>query len=271
MAAIFSYPDLTLSGTLSGGSWQSSLPLSNLTQQLLSKVARSTNALASSTLIQVNLGSAKAIRCFALLNHNISFAGTVRIRGYSDSSYSSMVTGADTGAVNVWPQSNFTTDDASKYPNSWIGLFSSSKTAQYWKIEITDTSNPNGYVQLGRLWLGDANFEPSVGLNYGSSLGYVPRDLIEESLGGVKWSEKRIPRRSMHATFDALTDEDKYQALILSKTLTTTDEMLFISDAAALPKAMLLESFLATAESLSPLTYPYYGAHQWPIQLLEVV
>lgn len=270
--ALISYPDHTITGSLSGGSWLSTLPLSNLQSRLLSKKARSSNALAASTIVQVDLGAtARAVRCVGVLSHNISYAGTIRARGYSDSGYTSLVTGADTGTVNVWPQSGFTATDATQYPNNLIYAFTSSKTARYWKIEITDTANAAGYVEMGRVWIGEGNFEPATGFSYGASLGYEARDVIEESLGGVRWGEKRTPRRSWSIAFDALTEAEKQKALIMQKVLTTTDEMLFIANSQATAQNMLLEAFPATAQQLSPLVYPYYDNNQLPMQLLEVV
>lgn len=270
--ALISYPDHTITGSLSGGSWLATLPLSNLQNRLMSKKARSSNALAASTIVQVDLGAtSRAIRCLAVLSHNISYAGTIRARGYSDSGYSTLVTGADTGTLNAWPQSGFTADDAAQYPNNWIYAFAASKTARYWKIEITDTANADGYVELGRLWIGEGNFEPATGFSYGASLGYEARDVIEESLGGVRWGEKRTPRRSWSISFEALTESEKQKALIMQKVLTTTDEMIFIANSQATAQNMLLEAFPATAKELSPLVYPYYDNNQLSMQLLEVV
>lgn len=271
MGALFSLADHTLTGTLSGGSWLSTLPLANLQNALLSKKARSSNALAASTIVLVDLGAtARAIRCIGVLSHNISYAGTIRARGYSDSGYTTLVTGADTGTVNVWPQSGFTATDAAQYPNNWIYAFTSSKTARYWKIEITDTANSAGYIELGRLWLGEA-WEPAVGISYGATLGYEPRDVVEESLGGVRWAERRTPRRVGNFAFDVLTDAEKRQAIIMQKTLGMAGEMLVIMNSAADAVSMLLEAFPATNKQVSPVTYAAYNVNQMPIEVLEVV
>lgn len=271
MGALLSLADHTLAGTLSGGSWLAALPLANLQNELLSKKARSSNALAASTIVQVDIGAtARAIRCIGVLSHNISFAGTIRARGYSDSGYTTLVTGADTGTLNVWPQSGFTAADAAEYPNNWIYAFASSKTARYWKIEITDTTNAAGYVELGRLWIGES-WEPGVGISYGASIGYEPRDVIEESLGGVRWAERRTPRRVASLQFEVLTTAEKRQAIIMQKTLGTAGEILFVMDGALDAVNLLIESFPATMRTVSPVTYAYYDVHQMPLELLEVV
>lgn len=69
--------------TFSGGSWNSSLPLTNLQDRRLAKVARSTDATVASTLFEIDLKAARRIGCIALPKHTLSQAATVRFRGAS--------------------------------------------------------------------------------------------------------------------------------------------------------------------------------------------
>lgn len=267
--AIISYPDLTLSATaLSGGSWLSSLPLSLLQDQDLANKCRSTDDAAASSIILVDLGAAQAIRVISLCAHNISEAGTIQARGYSDAGYTTLVSGADTTALDAWPTA-FTAATVAKYPKNWTFCFTTAKTARYWKIEITDTTNPDGYIELGRLWLGSAIFEPALGISYGSGLGYISRDVIEESLGGVLWGEKRTPKRELTATFEVLTPAEKRLALIMQKELTTTDEAFWVGYSGASADDMLLEAFPCYFKATSPLTYPYFNNNEMPINIVE--
>lgn len=270
MGTILSYPDHTKTATLGGGSW--STTLDNLKTGLLSQKARSANALAASTIITIDLGAtARAIRCIAALAHTISYAGTIRARGYSDSGYTTLVSGADTGTVYAWPQSGFTAADAAQYPTNWIYCFSTSKTARYWKIEIVDTANSAGYIELGGLWLGEAAFEPAVGIQYGSSLFYESRDLVQDSIGGVIWGEKRSARRSTTISFPNITATERNKALIMQKTLGKTDQLLFVMDSLDSAQDMLLQAFPATIRQASPLTYPYFNNHEMPLELQEII
>lgn len=268
--ALLSYPDRLLGAVLSGGSWQAAVPLANLQDQLLSHVARSNNALAASTIIQADLGAVRDIRVISLCAHNITKDGTIRARGYSDAGYTAMVAGADTATVNAWP-AGFTTQDVADYPKNWIFCFSSAKTARYWLIEIVDTANPDNYIELGRCWIGEGTFCPETGITYGMSLGYESRDMIEESLGGVPWGEKRTPRRSLVATFPNLLSAEKRQALIMQKILTGTDEALWVTDTDATAEDMLLEAFPCFFRKASPLTYPYFNNNELPIEIIERV
>lgn len=76
----------------SGGSWVAGLPLTNLSDRRVHKVARSTNDTRSSTLFTCDLGVARDVRCLALVGHNFSAVAPtdtgsgvseVRVRGFS--------------------------------------------------------------------------------------------------------------------------------------------------------------------------------------------
>jgi hypothetical protein len=261
---IISYPDRTLTATLTGSGWTN---LDNLKNPQLSAVTRSADVTGTKT-IYADLGSALPIQAISVCAHNLTKDAAITIRGYSDSGYTTMVTGADTGSALAWP-SGFTTQNVTDYPKNWTYCFSSSKTARYWKIEITDTTNAAGYIELGRLWLGEATFNPSLGISYGLSLGYESRDVITESLGGVPWGEQRTPRRSLTATFDTLTATEKRKALIMQKVLTETSEALFVTDVTAGPEDMLLEAFLCYFRKPSALQYPYFDNNTLPLQIIE--
>ena len=270
MGALISYPDRTLAANLSGGAWQPTAPLSNLKDDILSHVARTTNALANSSIILIDLGSVLEIRVASLCKHNISLTGTVRVRGYSDNSYTDIMATVDTGVISAWPD-GLTAQNVADYPHNWTYAFATPAAARYWKVEIIDTTNPAGYLELGRCWLGEAAFEPEVGISNGSSLGYESRDVIVESLGGAIYGDKRIPRRVQVATFSFLSPVEKRKALIMQKVLTTTDEAFWIENTDSIAEDMLLESFPCYFRKASPLTYPYLNNNEMPIEVVEKV
>ena len=82
-------------------------------------------------------------------------------------------------------------------------------TAQYVTLEFTDDGNPDGYIELGRLFVCQyADF----GFNFNDIIhGSVDDSEITRSLGGQAWVTKRVPlRRTIELTFDALGYLDKY-------------------------------------------------------------
>ena len=269
MGAILSYPDRTLAASLSGGSWSSSYPLANLQNGQMGVKARTTNTISTSSIILVDIGAtARTIQCLAVLSHNISFSGTILARGYSDAGYTTLVTGANTGTQYAYPQT-LTAEKAAQYPNHWIYALPAGVTARYWKIEIIDTGNGYGYIELGRVWIGEATLAPVTTINKGFSLVYESREITGESLGGAIWGDGRPPRRVMPVTWGYLTPAEKRTAIIMQKTLGKTGELLYITDSGAAAADMILEAFPANIRTVSPLTYPFYHNNEMPVELAE--
>ena len=98
----FSVANVADSAVLSGGSWQPSLPLANLQQPTLAYVARSVDALATSTRIDIDLGNATTVvRLLGVMRHNLSTAATYRVTGGSSVGATD---GYDSGSLPVWPR-----------------------------------------------------------------------------------------------------------------------------------------------------------------------
>lgn len=253
---------------ITGTGWSSNLPLANLKDKVVSKTARSVNALAASTYFTVDLGTARDVKVLSAIAHNISAAGTIRVRGYSDAGLTNVV--LDTGTLNTWP-TGFTAEDVAAYPKNWTLVLPIEKTARYWKWEITDTANPAGYVELGRAWMGPA-WSPTVGIVYGADIGYESRTTVTESLGGVQWGDNRAPRRVTGITFPALADGDeRAKAMMFQKTIDVTGEVLYVEDVNHTVRDMLLYAFPANVRQMSRIRAAAYGVNEMPLELAEIL
>lgn len=252
------YKNLVDAATLSGGSWNAALPITNLQNRLLSKVARSTNAVATSSLINIDLGSAKAVQAFGAIKTNISASGaTYRLRGGSDNTFATSA--YDSGTVSANAQT----------PDLIIGL-ASVITARYWRLEITDTSNAAGYVQIGRIFIGPA-LAPADNYSKGAEIGYQSRSNVSQSVGGVDYFDKRPGRRVFNFQLDWLTNAEAHdQALELQRLSDITDEVLLISDPA---DTMYNQKrhYLGRLQQLSPLKNPYLTIYQAGFDVLEII
>jgi hypothetical protein len=82
-------------------------------------------------------------------------------------------------------------------------------TARHVTLEFTDDDNPDGYIELGRLFVCQYT---DFGFNFQSiSHGSVDDSEITRSLGSQAWVTKKIPlRRKIELSFDALQYLDKY-------------------------------------------------------------
>lgn len=265
------WPDETLNSavTFSGGSWLSTLPLTNLQNHLLSKVCQSTNATSEYTQFVNTYSAAINVDVIHIPNHNISLAGTIRVRGYSNSGLTTLV--YDTGTQYVWPQT-FTATMVTEWPNNWTFVLPTRQTARYWKVEIVDTTNPAGFILLGRCVLGTISLNPNVGIPEGAELGYESRTTVVESLGGVPWYNRMaLPRRCFIGTFPRLTATEKQKALIMQKTMDTSGELLFVRNKNDNATDMLLNAFLCVPRKVSPLSLAYLSASEMAVEFAENV
>ncbi len=77
---LLAYGNRAINGLTSGGSWLSTLPLTNIKDPRLAKAARTTNAKPSSTRFRIDLTARYPLRAMNLHRHNLSAAAKVRFR-----------------------------------------------------------------------------------------------------------------------------------------------------------------------------------------------
>lgn len=231
-------------GTLSGGSWAATLPLANLQNRRLSKVARTTNALSASSVFDVDLADAlKPVQLIGLLKHNISSAGTYRITAGTSAGASDVY---DSGAILAlpalystsaleWEDSNWwfgtaSADDLALYPVHLLHDCGASKLARYWRVQITDTANAAGYIQAGRLWAGPV-WEPEHGYDFGASLQWEPRSEVEYSLGGSAYFDERAPARVFRCSLRGISYDRAYGTVLdIQRRVRNDKEIVVIPD-----------------------------------------
>ncbi len=190
---LIGFPNRIDSATITGGSWLAGAPVANVGTWALAETARSSNALAASTKIRINHGSAVTARVLVLMRHNLSSAATVRWMRGTTGGGSDV---ADSGTVDAW---RFT-------PRSYDGevydvqvVQTSQTSAQYDEIEIVDTGNAAGYIEIGRVFVGPA-FAPTYNPNYGLVDGHDDLSVIGQAHSGAQWPA--ASRRLRTARFD---------------------------------------------------------------------
>jgi len=119
--------DFTVSGTATG------FPITNVQEQRLSVRWRSVSPTAQTVVI--DLGAAAAITTAAVMGHNLGASAVTTIAGGTSASV-------------------FTTAVSIAHNAGTMLAFFTTKTFRYWKYSITNPSNVDGYIEVGRLWLG---------------------------------------------------------------------------------------------------------------------
>jgi hypothetical protein len=269
------YPNRIDASTLSGGSWTAGLPQVNLQNRIIGQVARTTDATAASSIINIDLGSSKNIRLLSLRNHNISVTGQYRVRGSDDNTFATSA--IDTGTLDVWPvvypfgtseweddsfwSGQYTAEQIAGYTTELVVILSASTVARYWRIEITDTTNAAGYIQAGRVFIGPA-WQPIVNMIYGASIGWTTQTQMQRSLGGSKYFQRRNPYRVETFTLDYMTEDiGMSNAFEIDRRAGIDGEILWVHDPADTVHA-LRRQFLATLQQLSPIQFPVTSATQ---------
>lgn len=278
-------PAFAVVPALSGGAWSAGLPLTNLQNRELSKVARSSNALAPSTQFTADLGVARAWRAYALLGHNCSLAATVRVRaGDHPTDFTGGHLLYDSTTVDVWravypggsipsyhpsfATGKLTAESAVGFPMPIMFVPPAPISARYLLTEITDTTNPAGYVQAGRLVIA-YGYQPSLNMSYGLRLGYESATQRLESDGGQFLFNAKPRRRSVtFAINDLPQDEALVEPFDLQRRVGTSEQLLFVfdpTDTALMP----WRSFLSVFKELSALEMATFARFGVPLSLIE--
>jgi hypothetical protein len=253
--------------TLSGGSYETTLPLANIQDRRLAKVARTTDATTANTQFDVDLGAARVVRAIHLTGMNLSLSATIRVRGYTGAGHTSEV--FDTGALNPFevypsgvleaghPAYGTTTlaleDWTAGYPVNFTNVRSSPESPRYIWVTVIDTGNADGYVEFGRCWI-TYGYKPSHGISTGARFGYQTESRRRVTDGGAAFYNDRPRRRQFDFTLSQFGDDESLVYLLeLERRVGTTQQMLFIGDSAA-GVHMHRWAFPCTLERLNPLS-----------------
>jgi len=264
------------------GSWEASLPLTNLKNRTLSKVARSTNDSNSSTRLRFSLTKDRIVGTIAVINHNLSITATWRYRVYSDSGYTTLA--YDSGVLDVWPSMPVgyyeweddgfwfmkpPEEDRELLTATAIHVPTSTVVNQYYQIEFFDDSNPDGYVQLGRIFIGK-KYQPTVNMSLGASVGLEARTLIDEAISGAEYFDRRESYRVARFDLGMLESSDSSLNADLVKISDTDSEVVFVYD----PDDAIgtgRKSFLGRLRTLSAIEQPYTQFYRTAYEIKELL
>lgn len=270
--------------TLSGGGWNASLPLANLQNRLIAKVARSSNATLAATKFDIDLGRARRIGMLALIGHNLTVVAKVRIRGDDASDFATPL--YDSGWVDVWPAGMIPPELLEwEDDNFWLGTLSDQARAgyqapfihrvatlpslRYWRVEIDDTTNSDGYIQIGRVFLSDV-WQPERGPVIGAAQGMEDTSDVMSSLGGSEYFDLGAKPRGHRLTFPALTKAEAYGRLVdMQNLLGISGEILIDPDYADTENKPRI-AFVGRFVSLSDVVNEGNGRYSSIMQVREV-
>lgn len=219
----------TDSGTLSGGSWEASLPLTNLRTQDRRQRARSADALTASTQFRIDFGTTHArwLGMLLLVDHNFTTAGQVRVV-LTNSATDATARIYDSGLEDAWPAievhgadaDGFGDDDAATWPDGrqseavYRHKLSSAQRvgnggARYLFVYVEDTGNADGYVEIGRL-LGGPLLIPDIGIEPNATVEWVDPSEVVRTRGGLRIAGTDTRYRMMRLRLGFLAQDEAF-------------------------------------------------------------
>ncbi|WP_427551160.1 hypothetical protein ACQE3D_18490 [Methylomonas sp. MS20] len=252
------YGNLIGGAALTGGAWSTSFPAANVKNRRLAKVARTVDAATGSTTLTIDFGVNRSIQCIGAIATNLSASGTVRVRAAHNGDGYFSAPDYDSGILSGGVYS----------PDLILGL-SSPVNARYWAIDFADTTNPAGYIQIGRIFIGPA-LAPAENMSYGNNIGYRSRSEVVQTQGGAMIGLRRSGQRQFQLKLDWLNEAEAMAALELQRVVDITDEVLLIRDRADTTYNQQ-RHFLGQLSELSPIENPYVQVNQVGFNVIEVI
>jgi len=212
---------ITASSTASG-----TTPASNVQNPQRSAVWRSGAGITSQ--LNCTLSSIYGVTHAALVDVNLSTAGTIRLQSWSDALGGS-VPGVDTGDISPTLYVNTALVSTAWGMGPWgigaWGLSAALNSAKnitiiplgaarfdpFWRITLTDGNT--SYQQFGRLFLGSGQ-AVTHNMSYGWQADRQERSVSVESLGGQRFVQPRDDRLQLRGSFDFLTDTERTEMLL---------------------------------------------------------
>jgi hypothetical protein len=140
-------------------------------------------------------------------------------------------------------------------------------TARHVTIQISDVANPDGYVQIGRMFAG-GGFVPTINASYGLQHGWRDLSSKEQSESGADWVTARRRLKRAQFVLEGLTEAEGEQLHEMQRVIGTIDEALYVPDLSDIGGSQRY-GFLGTLAEMSALEYPYYRRHRLPLSMAQ--
>jgi len=255
---VLGYRDIGYQASYAGGIWRDDLDSKMLNRQLLTAVARTLGL--DDLLLDITLNQSIDIQVLGICNHNISSNGTYKWTAYSDSDR--LVEVYNSGEITPYSYLD------SIIHKTTCDIIDNPITTAFWRLEITD-SNADGYIQLGRLFIGQ-RFTTGCNMNYGLKLGVdVSNTIIEESTVGIEAIIQAINIRTAAFSHSLESYDSGTEFLAMQLREGVSEVCLFEFNPES--KDGGLRTFIGRHSSVSPLDYPSFNVNNFNFQIKEIL
>ncbi len=277
--------NMALTAGFTGGTWAAALPLANMIDRRI--VARPARCEVPGNLagsqFDVALLRRRNIKFIGLFNTNLSLISKLKITFAGDETFSTILHQIDWTRVYdrfhpslslEWEDPNFWTggaleSDLDIYGRNRFFLFDAAISAQHIRVEIDDVTNPDGYVDIGYLYVGS---HISTQFNYqrGRRLRAVSRTRRDETPSGHPVFDRRRPKRVQEVSYPYLYEEEVTAFLDAGMRNDIVDPVVFIPD----PQDVISNqrgAFLGTFVDLPGALHRFDGNHQSDLAIEEIL
>jgi hypothetical protein len=222
---------------LSGGDWGAVASLEYMRDPRPTRRARSTDLQLGSTKFTMAFTEPLNTYGVQIIATNLSAGAKYRITWFSDAGFT-MQSGTsgwvDVGSVIDWTDTDDWLDwldtdfwlgyssfiDPDNYGKDIRHIFNAITPLQYVLVEFDDTNNPDGYIEVGHAFFGEA-YIPSINIDYEPSFVRLSRTSVQEAVSGAAYFSRRGSQREMSIAWSALPD---------AEVMVTIDNIIYIHD-----------------------------------------
>jgi hypothetical protein len=264
------YEDYAAYATFSGGNWidSGSIKIENLRTPYLAEIARSASDDPADTQFIATLLRTQIIGGVALGPVTIRPSALWRVTAYDDDAFETEVyasglmeapgTSVESASLD-WEDDGFWEGVTKEFDDLFKGIYlihlpPVSIPAKHWKIEILDQGNPDGYLNIGKLYLGK-RWSPAHNFDYGSNaLEFEDLTDEEEARNGTKFYHDRNIRRLFSFAFSYLPDVETIRDIYRLATRARRSKQIVVIPFPDQPDTYQREAFIGTLRKLPRLS-----------------
>jgi len=236
---------------ISSNTEETTLPDDNVAHEHKTKVYR-TGTTTTTEWIKFDLGSAKAVDGFALLNHTLDSNETaVNIEG---------------NATDSWGSPSFTEVVDVDGNDPAFNKFSSAETYQWWRFEFTKAASGTAR-DLGRIFLGDIYDTTEDPDSTGYSDETDENSILQKSIDGQTFSYIKSEYLSIQTMFKAVSLAQAIQFKTIFDALGTHTPLFIQVDPAASDGIRELMHYVKFTSALKRKVYGFDSELKWDISL----
>lgn len=281
--AIVGFPRWTEKAAFAAASEAAGYPASNLGTLPLAYPWRAADASAANTVITATFAQQRRVDFVVLCRHNLSVGASVTVSRYEDAAMTVLL---DSQTAAAWPavfaedqvdwnggrwwDRTYTEEEIAGYPWHLPIRFDDQHYVSAVKVEIDDTANPAGYVQVGLLEMATAHQVP-VNFAYGAQYGYQSRVETQDADGGTEYHRRRPKPRLFEGAVDYMPRDVALGTWLEMRRQLDVDQPFFWWPNPTDELHRLRDAFLARFTELSLHSYAAHRRDGVPIRLKEVL